>query len=58
VEALLRRAQSIQVVRNHGRVIQLIGLVIESEGPLVSVVKFAGLNLPGTMVLPWPKWSV
>jgi flagellum-specific ATP synthase len=26
-----------QVVRNHGRVVQLIGLVIESEGPLVAV---------------------
>jgi len=37
MEALLRRAQTTQVVRNHGRVVQLIGLVIESEGPLVSV---------------------
>ena len=26
-----------QVLRNHGRVVQLIGLVIESEGPLAAV---------------------
>jgi flagellum-specific ATP synthase len=37
VEDLLRRVQTAQVVRNHGRVVQLIGLVIESEGPLVAV---------------------
>jgi flagellum-specific ATP synthase len=37
VEDLLRRVQTTQVVRNHGRVVQLIGLVIESEGPLVAV---------------------
>ena len=37
VEGLLRRVQTTQVVRNHGRVIQLIGLVIESEGPLCAV---------------------
>ena len=37
VENLLRRVQTTQVVRNHGRVVQLIGLVIESEGPLVAV---------------------
>jgi flagellum-specific ATP synthase len=37
VEDLLRRVQNTQVVRNHGRVVQLIGLVIESEGPLVAV---------------------
>jgi flagellum-specific ATP synthase len=37
VEDLLRRVQATQVVRNHGRVVQLIGLVIESEGPLVAV---------------------
>ena len=34
---MLRRVQTTQVVRNHGRVVQLIGLVIESEGPLVAV---------------------
>jgi flagellum-specific ATP synthase len=35
--SLLRQVQTAQLVRNHGRVVQLIGLVIESEGPLVSV---------------------
>src|SRR5579862_7603361 len=37
LENVLRRAQEARVVRNQGRVIQLIGLVIESEGPLASV---------------------
>src|SRR5580698_5955423 len=37
MEGMLRRVQSAQVVRNHGRVVQLIGLVIESEGPLAAV---------------------
>ena len=37
LEHLLRRVQKTQVLRNHGRVVQLIGLVIESEGPLVAV---------------------
>jgi FliI/YscN family ATPase len=37
IEGLLRRVQTTQVVRNHGRVVQLIGLVIESEGPLAAV---------------------
>src|SRR5271156_2201416 len=37
VEALLRRAQTTRLVRNKGRVVQLIGLVIESEGPLAAV---------------------
>jgi flagellum-specific ATP synthase len=36
-EGLLRRVQQTRVVRNQGRVIQLIGLVIESEGPLAAV---------------------
>jgi flagellum-specific ATP synthase len=36
-EGLVRRVQETQVIRNHGRVIQLIGLVIESEGPLAAV---------------------
>ena len=36
IEHLLRRVEQTQVVRNHGRVVQLIGLVIESEGPVVS----------------------
>lgn len=37
LEGLLRRIQDTQVTRNHGRVVQLIGLVIESEGPLAAV---------------------
>jgi flagellum-specific ATP synthase len=37
LENLLRRVEQTQVLRNHGRVVQLIGLVIESEGPLVAV---------------------
>jgi len=37
VEGLLRRIQTTQAVRNHGRVVQLIGLVIESQGPLAAV---------------------
>jgi flagellum-specific ATP synthase len=37
LEGLLRRVQETRLVRNQGRVIQLIGLVIESEGPLAAV---------------------
>jgi len=37
LDGLLRRIQETQVIRNHGRVVQLIGLVIESEGPLTAV---------------------
>ncbi len=37
IEGLLRKVQETRVVRSHGRVIQLIGLVIESEGPLAGV---------------------
>jgi len=37
IEGLLRQVQASQFVRNHGRVVQLIGLVIESEGPLAAV---------------------
>jgi flagellum-specific ATP synthase len=37
LEGILRRVQDTQVIRNHGRVVQLIGLVIESEGPLAAV---------------------
>jgi flagellum-specific ATP synthase len=37
MEGLLRRVQDSQVIRKHGRVVQLIGLVIESEGPLAAV---------------------
>lgn len=37
LEGLLRRVQDTRVIRSHGRVVQLIGLVIESEGPLAAV---------------------
>ena len=37
IEGLVRRVRETQVVRSHGRVVQLIGLVIESEGPLAAV---------------------
>jgi flagellum-specific ATP synthase len=37
IEQLQRRVAQAQVLRSHGRVVQLIGLVIESEGPLVAV---------------------
>src|SRR5580692_9077652 len=37
LEGMLRRVQETQTTRSHGRVVQLIGLVIESEGPLAAV---------------------
>jgi flagellum-specific ATP synthase len=37
IEQLRRGVARTQVLRNHGRVVQLIGLVIEAEGPLVAV---------------------
>jgi flagellum-specific ATP synthase len=37
LEALRKHVRETKVVRQHGRVVQLIGLVIESEGPLCSV---------------------
>jgi flagellum-specific ATP synthase len=37
IEQLQRRIEQAQVLRSHGRVVQLIGLVVESEGPLVAV---------------------
>lgn len=37
IAELMRRVQTAEVVRNRGRVVQLIGLVIESEGPLAAV---------------------
>ncbi len=39
--------QETQVVRNHGRVVQLIGLVIESEGPLVAVGEICRIESAG-----------
>ena len=37
LEHLLSRAKRTRVLENKGRVVQLIGLVIESEGPLAAV---------------------
>ena len=37
LEGLLNRVRETEVIRSHGRVVQLIGLVIESEGPLAAV---------------------
>ncbi len=37
IENLLRQVEQTRVIRNHGRVVQLIGLVVESEGPLAGV---------------------
>jgi flagellum-specific ATP synthase len=37
LRTVLRRVQQTPVLRNQGRVVQLIGLVIESEGPLCAV---------------------
>jgi flagellum-specific ATP synthase len=37
VEHALKRAQSARLHRHEGRVVQLIGLVVESEGPLAAV---------------------
>jgi flagellum-specific ATP synthase len=44
---LARRVQETEVVRNHGRVVQLIGLVIESEGPLASVGEICRIESAG-----------
>ena len=47
LENLARRVQETEVVRNHGRVVQLIGLVIESEGPLASVGEICRIESAG-----------
>jgi FliI/YscN family ATPase len=47
MEGLLRRVQETEVVRNHGRVVQLIGLVIESEGPLAAVGEICRIESAG-----------
>jgi len=47
LEGLLRRVQEAEVVRNHGRVVQLIGLVIESEGPLAAVGEICRIESAG-----------
>ena len=47
LENLARRVQETEVIRNHGRVVQLIGLVIESEGPLASVGEICRIESAG-----------
>ncbi|MGA2175605.1 MAG: FliI/YscN family ATPase [Verrucomicrobiota bacterium] len=47
LEGLLRRVQETEVIRNHGRVVQLIGLVIESEGPLAAVGEICRIESAG-----------
>ncbi len=47
MENLLRRVKETEVVRNHGRVVQLIGLVIESEGPLAAVGEICRIESAG-----------
>jgi flagellum-specific ATP synthase len=47
LEGLLQRVRETEVVRNHGRVVQLIGLVIESEGPLAAVGEICRIESAG-----------
>jgi len=47
LDGLLRRVQEAEVIRNHGRVVQLIGLVIESEGPLAAVGELCRIESAG-----------
>ncbi len=47
LEGLLRRVEQTEVIRNHGRVVQLIGLVIESEGPLAAVGEICRIESAG-----------
>ena len=47
LQNLARLVQETDVIRNHGRVVQLIGLVIESEGPLASVGEICRIESAG-----------
>jgi FliI/YscN family ATPase len=47
LQGLARRVEEMEVVRNHGRVVQLIGLVIESEGPLAAVGEICRIESAG-----------
>jgi flagellum-specific ATP synthase len=47
LEGLLHRVRETEVIRSHGRVIQLIGLVIESEGPLAAVGEICRIESSG-----------
>jgi len=46
LEHVLRRARSARVIETRGRVVQLVGLVIESEGPLASVGEVCRIESP------------
>ncbi|MGA2747849.1 MAG: FliI/YscN family ATPase [Verrucomicrobiota bacterium] len=46
-ESILRRVEETEVLRNHGHVVQLIGLVIESEGPLAAVGEICRIESAG-----------
>lgn len=43
---LIERARSTRVVQSHGRVVQLIGLVIESQGPAAAVGELVRIESP------------
>ncbi|MGO8697650.1 MAG: FliI/YscN family ATPase [Limisphaerales bacterium] len=47
LEGLLNRVRETEVIRSHGRVVQLIGLVIESEGPLAAVGEICRIESAG-----------
>jgi FliI/YscN family ATPase len=47
LQNLRLRVEQTEVVRNHGRVVQLIGLVIESEGPLAAVGEICRIESSG-----------
>ncbi|HEX3718721.1 MAG TPA: FliI/YscN family ATPase [Verrucomicrobiae bacterium] len=47
LQSLARRVEQTEVIRNHGRVVQLIGLVIESEGPLAAVGEICRIESAG-----------
>jgi len=50
-EKLVRRARAVEPIRQNGRVIQVIGLVIESEGPAGSVGELCYLSTVGSGAL-------
>jgi FliI/YscN family ATPase len=47
LDGVLRRVREAEVIRNHGHVVQLIGLVIESEGPLAAVGEICRIEAAG-----------
>lgn len=46
LEHVLRRARSARVIETRGRVVQLVGLVIESQGPLASMGEVCRIESP------------